>query len=66
MNTTKLKAGVFAITITLAAPGFAIEVAEGCTGSQAAVDKNIFNWRYYLNSNADVAGASVVQHVPTG
>lgn len=59
MNTTKLKAGVFAITITLAAPGFAIEVAEGCTGSQAAVDKNIFNWRYYLNSNADVAGAGV-------
>ena len=32
----------------------AIEVADGCTGNQPAIDKKIFNWRYYLNANPDL------------
>lgn len=50
------------ITISVAATlqiyarsAHAYELAEGCTTVTNATDKNVFNWRFYLNANVDVA-----------
>jgi hypothetical protein len=42
------------ILLALHVPVFAIDLAEGCTVAQPATDKNVFNWRFYLNANPDL------------
>ena len=37
----------------------AYEIAEGCQSNQPTTDKRIFNWRYYLNNNADLIAAGI-------
>lgn len=49
--------GSFLFIATL--PAYAIDIAEGCVQHQHATDKNVFNWRYYLNINADLAIAGL-------
>lgn len=52
---------IFSAIALLGLPQYAsaIEIAEGCTSSQAATDKNVFNWRYYININADIPLAGI-------
>lgn len=44
------------VTITVGAPGGPQELATGCEayGLQAATDKRVFNWYFYLNAQADL------------
>jgi len=57
MNLNSRNIGVGIFVALVAFPALAIDLAEGCTGTQAAVDKNVFNWRYYLQHHGDLLAA---------